>query len=280
MRSLIVLILMSLFFVSCSKIEAGHVGVKVFLLGGEKGVDHQVLGVGRYWIGWNEDLYKFPVFQQTRTYTSKDTDESPGDESFTFQTAEGMVCNMDMGVTFNIQQDKVSNLFQKYRRGVDEIKSVVIKNALRDSLNNITSKMPVESVYGEGKSDMILAVEKSVKESLAPHGIIVEKVYLVGSIRLPTNVVEALNSKIEATQRAQQRENELREAEAQAKKEVAQAEGRAKSMVAIAEAESKANSLKQRTLTAELIQYEAVQRWDGKLPTMTGSNAIPFINVK
>jgi regulator of protease activity HflC (stomatin/prohibitin superfamily) len=271
---------MSLFFASCSKIEAGHVGVKVFLLGGSKGVDHEVLGVGRYWIGINEDLYKFPVFQQTRTYTKQDTDESPGDESFTFQTAEGMVCNMDLGVTFNIQQDKVSTLFQKYRKGVDEIKTVVIKNALRDALNNITSKMPVESVYGEGKSDMIASVEKSVKEALAPNGIIVEKVYLVGSIRLPENVVGALNSKIEATQRAQQRENELREAEAQAKKEVAQAEGKAKSMVAIAEAESKANSLKQRSLTAELIQYEAIQRWDGKLPTMTGTSAIPFINLK
>jgi regulator of protease activity HflC (stomatin/prohibitin superfamily) len=140
--------------------------------------------------------------------------------------------------------------------------------------------MPVESVYGNGKNEMITKVEGIVRETLKPHGINVEKVYLVGSIRLPNNVVDALNAKIEATQRAQQRENELREAEAQAKKKIAEAEGQAKSMVAIAEAEAKANALKLRTLTAELIQYEAIQKWNGVLPTMTGTSAIPFINVK
>jgi regulator of protease activity HflC (stomatin/prohibitin superfamily) len=278
MRNLILLGLLGLMSVACSKVPAGNVGVKVFLLGGNKGVDSEVLGVGRYWIGLNEELYIYPTFQQTRSYTKAATDDY-GDESFTFQTAEGMVCNMDLGVTFSIEHAKISTLFQKYRKGVEEIQSVVIKNAIRDSLVNITSRMPVESVYGEGKSEMINKVEEEVRNSLKGNGIIVEKVYLIGSVRLPENVVGALNSKIEATQRAQQRENELREAEAQAKKNVAEAEGKAKSMVAIAEAEAKANSLKVRTLTAELIQYEAVQRWDGKLPTMTG-NSIPFINLK
>ena len=32
---------------SCSKVPAGHVGVKVYLYGSNKGVDNEVLGVGR-----------------------------------------------------------------------------------------------------------------------------------------------------------------------------------------------------------------------------------------
>jgi len=207
-------------------------------------------------------------------------EDSETDESFTFQTSEGLSCNIDMGVTFTVDDSKISKLFQKYRKGIDEIKAVVVKNALRDALNTVASTMTVESVYGSGKTDLFLKVEGLVRESLKPHGIIIEKVYLIGSIRLPDNVVSALNSKIEATQRAQQRENELREAEAQAKKQIAEAEGKAKSMLAIAEAEAKSNALKLKTLTSELIQYEAIQRWDGRLPTMTGSNAIPFINIK
>lgn len=50
--------------VSCSKVPSGHVGVKVYLLGGSKGVESEQLGVGRYWIGWNEELYLFPTFTQ------------------------------------------------------------------------------------------------------------------------------------------------------------------------------------------------------------------------
>lgn len=265
--------------VSCSKVPSGNVGVKVYLLGKDKGVDHETVGVGRYYIGMNEELFVFPTYQQTKVFTHDKLEDSPTDESFTIQTIEGLSCNMDVGITFTIDPTKISELFQRYRKGVDEIKSIVLRNALRDALNSVSSKLPVESVYGEGKAEMLQTVEANVRESLKASGIIVEKVYLIGSIRLPANVVEALNSKIEATQRAQQRENELREAEAQAKKQVAEAEGKAKSMIAIATAEANANNLKQRTLTKELIEYEAIQRWDGKLPTVSGG-AIPFLNLK
>jgi regulator of protease activity HflC (stomatin/prohibitin superfamily) len=265
---------------SCSKVPAGNVGVKIYLLGKDKGVDHEVLGVGRYFIGINEELYIFPTFQQTKVYTADEQEDSETDESFTFQTQEGLSCNIDVGVTFSVDAEKISKLFQKYRKGIDEIKSIVVKNAIRDALNTVASTMNVESVYGSGKAELFSKVEEIVRTNLKSNGILIEKVYLIGSIRLPSNVVNALNSKIEATQRAQQRENELREAEAEAKKQIAEAEGRAKSMIAIAEAESKSNALKLKTLTSELIQYEAIQRWDGKLPTMTGSNAIPFINIK
>ena len=43
-----------------------------------------------------------------------------------------------------------------------------------------------------------------------------EWIYTIGDFRLPPRVVEAINAKIEATQLAQQRENEVREAEAEA----------------------------------------------------------------
>ena len=64
--SLTLLLIVCVFAIhSCAKVEAGYVGVRVNLLGGNKGVDSEVLGVGRYWIGWNQELYLFPTFQQT-----------------------------------------------------------------------------------------------------------------------------------------------------------------------------------------------------------------------
>jgi hypothetical protein len=45
-------------------VPAGYVGVKVDLYGTEKGVQQQVVGVGRYWLTINEELYKFPTFNQ------------------------------------------------------------------------------------------------------------------------------------------------------------------------------------------------------------------------
>ena len=101
-----------------------------------------------------------------------------------------------------------------------------------------------------------------------------DRIYLVNALRLPAAVVEALNRKIEATQRAEQRENELREAEAQAKKEVAKAEGEARSILIRAQAQSKSNKILSASITKNLVHYQAVQKWDGKMPQVAGQGGL------
>lgn len=45
----------------CDRVEPGNVGIKVNKLGDDKGVG-EVVGVGRYWTGWNTEVYIFPTF--------------------------------------------------------------------------------------------------------------------------------------------------------------------------------------------------------------------------
>ena len=61
---------------SCSKVPAGFVGVKYYLLGTEKGISSEELSPGRYYIGWNEELYLFPTFNQNKTWTSDENEDS------------------------------------------------------------------------------------------------------------------------------------------------------------------------------------------------------------
>lgn len=281
MRKLYALLgLFGLMFLSaCSDVPAGHVGVKVYLLGGSKGVDHEVLGVGRYWIGMNEQLYLFPTAQQNYTWTKSPHEGKAVDESITFQTKEGLEINADVGITYHIDPDKVSIIFQKYRKGVEEITSIYLRNYVRDAFNSAGSTMAVEEAYGPGKTKMMAAVTKEVVDQISPQGIVVDKLYLIGKFRLPENVETALNSKIEATQRAQQRQNEVAEATAAGAKEIATAHAHAMAQLEIAHAEADANKLKQATLTEALIRYQAIQKWNGELPTYTGGGALPFINM-
>ncbi|WP_219622928.1 SPFH domain-containing protein, partial [Vibrio parahaemolyticus] len=118
----------------CSKITAGHVGIKVNLLGGDKGVQAEEVGVGRYWVGVNEELYSFPTFSQNYVWTASETEGSENDESISFQTIEGLAVNADVGITYRIDPTKVSKIFEKYRRGVDEITDVYLRNMVRDAL--------------------------------------------------------------------------------------------------------------------------------------------------
>lgn len=267
------------YFSFLTTVPPGMVGVKVYLLGTYKGVDSVELKTGRYWVGWNEQVYLFPTFTQNYTWTKDATEGRPDDESFTFQSTEGMSVNADVGISYHIDADKVTGIFQKYRKGISEITDIYIRNMVRDALTDQASQMRIDDIYGKGKAALMQAVEKTVRDQVGPTGINVEKIYWIGTIRLPKAVTESLNNKIRATQEAERTQNEVAQAKAEADKSVAEAEGKARSILAVATAQAKANEILSKSLTPELVQYKSVERWNGELPRMTGQGALPFIQL-
>jgi regulator of protease activity HflC (stomatin/prohibitin superfamily) len=267
--------------VGCSKVQVGQVGIKVHMLGGEKGVDSEELGPGRYWIGMNEQLYTFPTYMQNYTWTKSPSEGSSQDESITFQTKEGLSVNADIGITYTLQPDKISILFQKYRKGVSEITDVYLRNLVRDAINTESSTKSIETVYGEGKADLIKAAEARLRNEVGQYGIIIDHLSWVGDIRLPEAVTTAINGKIMASQMAITRQNEIETAKAEALKAVAIAEGEAQSKLVVAKAEAEAVKLKGDAVKNNpgVAELNAIEKWNGVLPTVTSGN-VPFINLK
>lgn len=270
----------------CSKVKAGYVGVRVNLLGGDKGVDSEVLGVGRYWIGWNEELFLFPTFQQTVQWQG----EPDKSGAFQFQSKEGLSLSADVSVSFTVDPDMVSTLFQKYRKGIQEIQDVYLFNIVRDTMVQAASTRTAENLYGEGKNEFVAEVNQIVRARMKPVGINLDYIAIVGNVWLPRNVKDAIDDKVKAGQLAAQRETEVATAKAEADKEVARAEGEARSKRAIADAEAysiitqakaqqEANRILALSLTPELVQYNTVIRWNGVLPNVTGGGAIPMIKL-
>lgn len=262
-------------FTGClNSVPAGNVGVKVYLLGGDKGVDNQVLPVGRYWIGMNEELYLFPTFQQTVIWTKSVHEGRTQDESLTFQTKEGMEVNVDLNLSYSLDPAKIAVLFQTYRKGTEEISDVILRNAVRDALVKYGSNYSVEETYSNKKQELLDKVRADVGEKFLATGIRIETIGVIGAARLPPAVTNALNSKIEATQKAQQSENELRKAEAEAKIAIANANGEAQSRIINARAEAQSNQIISQSLTANLVKYEEIKRWNGSYAkTVLGSGA-------
>lgn len=266
---------MALVLTACSYVPAGNVGVKFDLYGGEKGVTGEVLSPGKYWLGWNEELYLFPTFTQNTEWTAKES----GNESISFQDKEGTVINADVGLSYAIQADKADAVFQKYRKGISEITDTYIRNMVRDAINTETSTMDVAEIYGPGKEALMQKVTVRVRDQVKDIGINVEKIYWMSAMRLPDQIIKSINSKIEATQRAITRENELQTATAQAQIEREKARGEADARIIAAKGEAEANRLVQASLTLELVEYTKALRWDGKLPQVTGG-ATPMLDMR
>lgn len=275
MKKLLFAILLGALFVSCSKVPAGNVGIKFYLLGKDKGVDYEVLGPGRYWIGINEELFLFPTQRQNKVWS----DDEEGNRGFEFQSKEGMKLSANVGIEYQIEEVNVPWVFEMYKKGCEEISNIVLRNAVRDAFNKASSTRTAEQMYGEGKISFIEEVKKIATEKAAEKYIKLNDIYLLGNVGVPESVTIALNNKIKAMQEAEQRENEIRGAEAQAKKDIAKAEGEAKSLLTKAKAEAEANRIISNSLTPTLVEYEKIKQWNGILPQVQGSGA-SIVNLK
>lgn len=264
---------------ACTKVPAGNVGVKFDLYGGNKGVTGEVVGPGKHWLGWNEEMYLFPTFTQNVEWTKDSRPGSENDESITFQDRAGTQINADVGISFAIMPDKADVIFQKYRKGISEIADIYIRNMVRDAINGESSTMDVTEIYGSEKEALMKRVTDRVRAQVSPIGINIEKIYWISAMRLPDQITRAINAKIEATQNAMRRENELQTAKAQAEIDREKARGEADAAIIAAEGQAKANRLIAESITPSLIQYHNAQRWDGKLPTtMLPNQAVPIVN--
>jgi len=257
--------------VNFSKVPAGYRGVIVHLYGSEKGVAEQSVGVGRYYLGWNSELYLFPTFLQNFNWK--------GDQAITMQTSEGLSIKTDAGITYRIEPDNVVKVFQKYRLGIEEITNTFIHNLVRDAMNEVASNMTVEQIYGSDKEKFISQVNDIVKKEAQDTGIEVDKIYLVGSFQLPQNVIDSINSKIQASQNAMKVENEVATSRAEAQKTIVEAQARGQQILINAESQAKANKILAESLTKEFVDYQAVIRWNGELPRFSGSSVTPFVNI-
>lgn len=267
---------------ACDRVPAGYRGVIVNLYGNEKGVSEESVGVGRYYTGWNKELYLFPTFLQNRSWTDA--------QAITMQTSEGLTITTDAGITYQIQPDNIVKVFTKYRLGIKEITDTFLHNMVRDAMNEVASTMTVDQIYGIKKEKFIRRVNEIVINEATINGINVDKIYLIGSFVLPAMVRDSIDVKIQASQNAIKVENEIATSSAQAKKtiveakaaaqqRVIEAEANAQQITLNAQAQAKANMILSASLTPEFVQYQAILKWNGQLPQTNATGALPFINI-
>ncbi len=208
-----------------------------------------------------------------------------------------MSVSAKVGVEYYVDQSKVSKVFQTYRKGVEEITSVNIRQNIADALIKDSGTMDIGTLAGEGRTQLLDNVTKAVKAKLDPIGIIIVKLSWTDDLKYPqqvTDSINAINAKIEATQKTLLRENEIAQTKAEAQKTIEAARGEAESNVLRAKAESEAITVKAKAeadaialraealrKNPEVLQLEAIGKWNGELPQyMTSGASAPFIQVK
>jgi regulator of protease activity HflC (stomatin/prohibitin superfamily) len=249
-----------------NRIDAGHAGIKVNLYGDDKGVDDVTEVTGAVWYNpFTTEVYEVPTFVQNVVYTKSDDKGSDDNEEFRVTTKNGLVVSFDVSMNYLTPKDSVVDIFKKYRKPVSELEKGVIRNYLRKAFNTTAAEYTASQLY-ENRNDFQAQSENKIKNILGKEGFKIEQVVLLNELRLPKSVVANIEAKVNATQMALRKKEELQQATADAQKMIAKARGDSASSVIKAAGEAEAYKLKQRNLTDNLIKQQFIDKWDGKLP--------------
>ena len=274
-------LLIVLAFASITRIDASHVGVKVELTGSDKIRGVQDVPIVTGWTLFNpvtEQVIEFPISVQNVVWTSSLHEGKPVDESITFSSTEGVSVNADVGLGFHVDPSLVPHLFLRFHQAdLYIVANGYVRNSVREAFNTTASTMSIDDIYGRGKAELVRKVTKRVAKKLKPDGFIIDQITINGALRLPTDVVAAINKSIAVKEDALREENKIRQVEAEANQERIRASGYADATLTRAAADAKAYAML-RDLNPLLLQRAAVEKWDGKLPSVT-SGAMPFFDV-
>jgi regulator of protease activity HflC (stomatin/prohibitin superfamily) len=198
------------------------------------------------------------------------------------------VINADISISYSIDSSKAPVLYQKYKRGYEEITSQIIRNAIRNALNSYGTAYDAEGLLAGGKIRLAEQVRAKINQEMNQYGIVVEQFGFVNEMRLPPNIQNAINAKIQATQEALQSEALLRKNQADAANAVAVAKGKAEAKIAEAEGDAKAlevvgEAIKKYGAEAAQVKNQTlwIEKWNGQLPTTSlGNNTTAMVGVK
>ena len=275
--ALLVLLLMGLFLVRVTRIEPGHVGVQINLAGNQRGASEIPVRTG--WVVYSPlstQIIEFPTYVQTVKWTKDVNEGHPINEEMGFNSKEGMEIFVDVSLSYAIEPTKVPDFYVKYRvSDMDTFTHGILRDVVRNSLNEVASTYVVEDIYGEKKAEFLSKVQAKIEQKMSPVGVSVQQFGFIGAPRVPAVIATAITAKAQAIQQAERARNELATTQAEAAKKIAEADGDAKSLVTRAQGEADANRIRQNSLTPQLLELRRIEnsralidKWNGQLPTV------------
>lgn len=284
---LILLGVIVLFVTTLTKIPAGYVGV-VYSPNG--GVKEKTLSQGWHMVNPLYKVTKYTIATE-QAYLSKDSREgSYDDDSFYVPTSDGKLVNIDVEYSYRFNPEMVTEVFTRFRgRSGEEIQKNFMRGKIKTWVSEVTSEFNVLDIYGSKRTELNNLVYKHVEKNFQPYGIIIESINIT-RIGLDEATEKAIQARVNAQQELERQKIEKEKAIIEAEKKAIEEEGRKKVMLIKASAEAEkilleanaqaeANEKISKSLTKELVEYEKIKRWNGKLPQISGS-AVPFLNIK
>ena len=166
--------------------------------------------------------------------------------------------NMKLAVNYRIEKEKAVSLYKNVGTSYEK---VILEPAIQESIKAITSKYTAEQLITT-RSEVSDKCMEELSSKVKKYGLSISDFNITDF-----NFSEEFNKAIEEKQVAEQK---VLTAKQELEKEKIEAEKK----VVKAEAEKKSNDLKSNSLTDNIIREKFIEKWNGELPKVTGSNSM------
>lgn len=208
-------------------------------------------------------------------------------------------------IQMNVQTNKWDGESQAYTRDVQQAKILFTLNYNLDPsavmqtyttvglewIQKLVGQVVHESIkreFGQHEAVDIIAqrdkasraIEAEVIAKLALRNVVVTGFQLT-NIDYTHEFEQAVEKKVIAQQQAIEEQNRTVQKEELAKQQIVAAKGNAEATITNAKAEAESIRIRAQALeqNAKLVEWEAVQKWNGQMPTYMMGNSVPFINL-
>ncbi len=255
----ILLLLIFLIWSSFVIVPAGHRGIVLWW----GSVEKRVMGEGlNFKVPVAERVIKVDVRVQPHPFKEIDA----ASKEYQMVKLTGMM-------NFHINPAYVNELYQKV--GLD-FANKVIDPAFNDFVKEVVPNYPITEILPKREEIRKRAMTK-LGENLSRYHIIVDDIY-ISNIRFSPEYEKAIEAKQVAQQQVETQRQVLAQREIEAQQKVVTAKGEAESILVVAQGQAKANEALARSLNPILVEYKAIEKWNGILPQVSGG-ALPFIDI-
>jgi len=167
-----------------------------------------------------------------------------------------------LAVNYNVKKENATTLYKNVGKNYEE---TILMPAIQESIKSVMSNFTAEETITKRNQVSDLCLEE-IQNKVAKYGINIDDFNII-DLDFSEEYSKAIEEKQVAEQKVLTAKQQLEKSKIESEKKIVEAE-----------AEAKANELKKKTLTNEIIMKEFIEKWNGELPKVTGGNSYFDIN--
>lgn len=265
-----ILFLVIVLITSMTIIPTGYTGVKTSF--GQ--VQEETIPSGRL-------IFTVPFVESIHKVNNKQQDKTVEVQVWGEASDKTPVYAADITVTYQIMPERSVWIYAN----VSDTKNLVTDSLVASAVKSAMVELGPEEVTNRAKIEPLVQekLNTSLEQKYGEETVYINKV-TINDMDFEDAYNEAIQQRSIAQQKAQQQEIEnaaaIAKAEAEKRVAITSAEAEAEKAAITADAQAEANRKIAESLSEELIEYQKIQKWDGKLPTVTGGNALVSIDTE